>query len=81
MGLGDATRIEEVTVRWPFRGAEPQRFVGFAAGSAYRLVEGTAEPAQLGREVLVLPDSVPGAAHMHHDPASPGDGMAPMGGP
>ncbi len=40
IGLGDATRIAEIVVRWPIGQTAPQRFVDLAPNQTYELVEG-----------------------------------------
>ena len=40
VGLGAATQVDEVEVRWPNRAASTQRFGPLAADHSYRLVEG-----------------------------------------
>ncbi|OWK36010.1 hypothetical protein FRUB_08573 [Fimbriiglobus ruber] len=44
VGLGDATRVDEITVRWPNAAGTVQRFGPLAADRGYRLLEGVAEP-------------------------------------
>jgi tetratricopeptide (TPR) repeat protein len=48
-GLGEAERIDELTVRW--LGGEPQVFRGLAAGARWQLAEGEPEPRRLGAPV------------------------------
>lgn len=45
LGLGDATRIEDVEVTWP-RSGPTQRFTGVGLDGDHRLVEGVSEAAQ-----------------------------------
>ncbi|WP_181198271.1 CRTAC1 family protein [Enhygromyxa salina] len=51
LGLGEATRVEEVTIRWP--GGEQQQLGPLDADTHYRVVEGSAAQAYVpGAEVL-----------------------------
>ncbi len=43
VGLGDAVRVERVTVRWPATGIE-QSFTGLTPNRSYRIVEGEVAP-------------------------------------
>ncbi len=42
-GLGSATKVDRVTVRWPGRAGKVQEWRDLAAGATYRLTEGGAE--------------------------------------
>jgi hypothetical protein len=44
IGLGTATRVEEVEVRWPNAAATVQRFGPLETGKSYKLVEGMSAP-------------------------------------
>src|SRR5262249_32284733 len=47
IGIGAATRVEDVEVRWPNAKATVQHFGSLEAGRSYKLVEGGgAEPAK-----------------------------------
>jgi len=63
MGLGSATRIEELIVRWPGSLLE-QRFVALEANRAYRLVEGKPDAV-----VVDLPSFRLGSDRAGHVPA------------
>ncbi|NOT01183.1 MAG: redoxin domain-containing protein [Phycisphaerales bacterium] len=41
-GLGDASRVDRVVVRWP--GGDPQTWIDLDAGSCYRLMQGSTAP-------------------------------------
>ncbi|MCP3902317.1 MAG: hypothetical protein GY715_01665, partial [Planctomycetes bacterium] len=43
IGLGAASEITEVVVRWPLQGGYEQRFTGLRPGAIYRLREGESE--------------------------------------
>lgn len=55
VGLGDAIRVEKVTIRWPATGTE-QSFAGLKPNRSYRIVEGqtSSEPLALKRSSLRL---------------------------
>jgi hypothetical protein len=48
-GLGDATRVESVEVRWP--SGRVDRYAELAADAGYLLREGSPEPKALGIRV------------------------------
>jgi hypothetical protein len=68
VGLGDATSITSVAVRWPRRvdggSTAPQVFTGFEAGKAYRLKEDAPAPVAVTRPAIVLAKG-PAAPHAH----------------
>jgi hypothetical protein len=53
IGLGQATRVEWVEVRWPTTG-EVQRVEGLRPGRHYRIREGTREATELKRPAFAL---------------------------
>jgi hypothetical protein len=44
VGLGTATSVDEITVRWPNAAGTVQRFGPLTANRGYKLIEGVAEP-------------------------------------
>lgn len=61
VGLGEATSIQEVSIRWPGSGL-PQRFTGLSLNRVYLLREGEPQPQQVASApVLVLPAVEAGA--------------------
>lgn len=65
IGLGDATTIVRVTVRWP-GSAEPQVLNGLAVDAAYTIVEGAiaAVPLRMAPVTLPAPNAAP-SGHLH----------------
>ncbi len=61
VGLGDATALSRVEVRWP--GGERQVFHGLALDRAWRLIEG--EDAAREEPYEHLPLASAGARHRH----------------
>ena len=55
VGLGDASAVESVEVRWPVGRGETELFRGFEPGRFYRLTEGAAAPAALERRRFPWP--------------------------
>ena len=47
-GLGRASTIERVTVRWPQRNGKVQEWQNLSAGATYHLIEGSSEVVRLG---------------------------------
>ena len=48
-GLGQATTIDRVTVRWPGRNGHTQEWQNIPTGTTYRLMEGAPQPIPIGR--------------------------------
>jgi hypothetical protein len=67
IGLGDATQVRSVEIRWPGSGTI-QTVTGLAADACYRIREGTQapEPVPLRRFEFQLP-SASGHLHHHHE--------------
>jgi hypothetical protein len=63
VGLGEATAVERVEVRWPRAGGAVELFTGIEPGGAYRLREGSGRAEPLERRRLGLPR--PGEGHGH----------------
>ncbi|HYC70280.1 MAG TPA: CRTAC1 family protein [Opitutaceae bacterium] len=63
LGLGDATEVVRVEVRWP-AGGPVQVLTGLEPRRAYRVREGAAGAVPLALRTFALPE--PGAAHHHH---------------
>jgi ASPIC and UnbV len=61
IGLGTATAIEEVEIRWPI-GGPPQVLRGFELDHTYRVREGASAPERLARSPIPFPK-----AHLEPD--------------
>jgi hypothetical protein len=48
-GLGQASRVDRVIVRWPNRDGQTQEWQNLNAGATYQLKEGAAEATRAGQ--------------------------------
>jgi hypothetical protein len=65
IGLGDATSIDFIEIRWP-GSFDVQRYVGFELDQVYRLTEGQPEVTRLARPAFNLHEQTDDRGHAGH---------------